>query len=196
MGAIPIGASMESPKKTETDPVEKRAEFILKRLGLSWEELEGKRVLDIGAGPADLALAAAKRNVEVVSIDAKMPENIPGGLEYVAGDAKDLPFQDESFDVVMAHAAPPAILADKNEVKKILGEVGRVLRPGGEFRFGPVSNANLFEDEELFTAEEEETFSTEQRVERVRQRSLDFYRSLNMGLDLVSQDGDFLVFKK
>ena len=59
------------------------------------------------------------------------------GLEFVQGDAQNLPFPDNSFDVVInveaSHCYP--------DFPRFLAEVGRVLRPGGyflyaDFRFG------------------------------------------------------------
>ena len=47
----------------------KRADFILKRLGLTWEELEGKNVLDVGAGSAEFGQVAQARGISVFSFD-------------------------------------------------------------------------------------------------------------------------------
>ncbi len=53
------------------------------------------------------------------------------GLDFVHGNAEELPFQDESFDTVInveaSHNYPT--------FTKFLDEVARVLRPGGEFLF-------------------------------------------------------------
>jgi ubiquinone/menaquinone biosynthesis C-methylase UbiE len=56
--------------------------------------------------------------------------NLPG-LDFVHGDAENLPFADESFDAVInveaSHAYPHFPL--------FLAEVARVLRPGGHFLY-------------------------------------------------------------
>ena len=53
------------------------------------------------------------------------------GLDFVTGDAQNLPFPDGSFDVVLnveaSHGYP--------DFEKFLREVVRVLRPGGHFRY-------------------------------------------------------------
>jgi len=53
------------------------------------------------------------------------------GLDFVQGDAQDLPFADETFDAVInveaSHQYP--------DFARFLGEVARVLRPGGHFLY-------------------------------------------------------------
>jgi SAM-dependent methyltransferase len=53
------------------------------------------------------------------------------GLDFVHGDAENLPFGDESFDAVInveaSHAYP--------QLSRFLAEVARVLRPGGDFLY-------------------------------------------------------------
>ena len=46
-----------------------RAEFILERLGLTWENLRGKLVLEIGAGSAEVSEVARKKGLSVVPLD-------------------------------------------------------------------------------------------------------------------------------
>lgn len=184
-------------KNENVDSVEKRAEFILGRLGLKWEDLQGKEILDIGAGSAEIAQAAAKKGIKVFSLDINRPEDYVRDAEYIIADAHHLPLVRESFDLVMAHAAPPALISGgKEEAKKVFYEAVRVLKPGGEFRWGPATDAGLFEEGELFSPQEEKTFSTDQRVTRVRQKSLDFYKSLNEHIWLIRENDDFLVFTK
>ena len=56
--------------------------------------------------------------------------NLPG-LDFVRGDAEDLPFADQSFDAVInvesSHCYP--------RFPRFLAEVARVLRPGGHFLY-------------------------------------------------------------
>ena len=46
----------------------------------------------------------------------------------------------------------------KEVIESVLNEVNRVLKKGGEFRFGKALLATVVEDGELFTKEETETF--------------------------------------
>src|SRR5918998_2732612 len=69
----------------------------------------GMRVLDVAAGTGNAAIEAAERGASVVASDLT-PELLDAGrrraeaagveLEWVEADAENLPFGDESFDVV------------------------------------------------------------------------------------------------
>src|SRR4051795_9411798 len=71
----------------------------------------GMRVLDVAAGTGNASLPAAQAGAEVTASDLT-PELLDAGragaraeglrLEWVAGDAEELPFDDSSFDVVMS----------------------------------------------------------------------------------------------
>jgi ubiquinone/menaquinone biosynthesis C-methylase UbiE len=110
---------------------------ILARAGVG----PGDRVLDVGTGPGYLALAASRLigpEGAAVGIDAS-PEMIDRArmraaregarAEYQVASAESLPFEEGSFDVAVSrlvlHHLP-------GELKlRALGEVRRVLRPGG-----------------------------------------------------------------
>ena len=71
----------------------------------------GMRVLDIAAGTGNAAIPAAQRGANVTASDLT-PELLEAGrrradeagvaLDWVEADAEQLPFDDESFDVVMS----------------------------------------------------------------------------------------------
>jgi SAM-dependent methyltransferase len=64
--------------------------------------------------------------------------------EYVLADAADLPFDDGSFDLVIAFNS----LMDVDDMPGAVGEAGRVLRPGGRFCIcitHPMRDAGRFE---------------------------------------------------
>ena len=71
----------------------------------------GMRVLDVAAGTGNASLPAAQKGAEVTASDLT-PEILAAGrqraeaeglkLEWVEADAENLPFDDESFDVVMS----------------------------------------------------------------------------------------------
>ena len=92
-----------------------------------------ERVLDVGTGAGELALALAPHVREVVGIDivpellAEGRKRAPGNVEFVEGDALEHPFPPASFDVVstartLHHVGRPEL---------VLAEMNRVLRPGG-----------------------------------------------------------------
>lgn len=97
---------------------------------------EGMRVLDVGTGTGNAAIPAAQRGASVVASDLT-PELFAAGrqraqaagveLEWVEADAEHLPFDDESFDVVMSSIG--AMFAPRHQV--VADELVRVCRPGG-----------------------------------------------------------------
>ena len=71
----------------------------------------GMKVLDVAAGTGNASIPAAKAGAEVTASDLT-PELFDAGrkrakaegveLEWVEADAENLPFEDESYDVVMS----------------------------------------------------------------------------------------------
>jgi len=93
-----------------------------------------RQVLEIGCGTGAFAerLAAQSPGVAVVATDqsARFVELAADrGLEARVADATDLPFDDDSFDLVAAMW----MLYHVPDLDRALAEVRRVLRPGGRF---------------------------------------------------------------
>jgi SAM-dependent methyltransferase len=96
----------------------------------------GMKVLDIAAGTGNASLPAAEAGAEVTASDLT-PELLEAGraradaagvqLEWVEADAENLPFDDESFDVVMSSIG--AMFAPHHQ--DVADEMIRVCRPGG-----------------------------------------------------------------
>lgn len=96
----------------------------------------GMTVLDVAAGTGNASIPAAKAGAEVTGSDLT-PELFDAGrrraeaegvtLEWVEADAENLPFEDESFDVVMSSIG--AMFAPHHE--DVANEMVRVCRPGG-----------------------------------------------------------------
>jgi ubiquinone/menaquinone biosynthesis C-methylase UbiE len=97
----------------------------------------GERVLDVACGSGNAAIAAARRTWEpVVGLDY-VPELLERGreraaaerfeIEFVEGDAQELPFEEGSFDVVLSTFG--AMFAP--DQKRTADELLRVTRPGG-----------------------------------------------------------------
>jgi SAM-dependent methyltransferase len=96
----------------------------------------GIDVLDVACGPGNAAIRAAQRGAAVTGVDL-VPDFIEeakrnaaeAGVEvdWMVGDAEELPCPDESFDRVLS--AIGIQFAPRHEV--VAGELCRVLRPGG-----------------------------------------------------------------
>ena len=94
------------------------------------------RVLDVAAGTGNASIPAAERGATVTASDLT-PELFDAGrrraevagveLEWVEGDAENLPFDDESFDVVMSSIG--AMFAPRHQ--DVADQLVRVCRPGG-----------------------------------------------------------------
>jgi SAM-dependent methyltransferase len=96
----------------------------------------GMSVLDVAAGTGNASLVAAERGAKVTASDLT-PELLDAGreraeaegleLDWVEADAENLPFEDESFDVVMSSIG--AMFAPHHQ--DVADELVRVCRPGG-----------------------------------------------------------------
>lgn len=99
---------------------------------------DGARVLDIGCGTGaqSRTLAGWPGVAEVVGVDQLEPllergRELAADLDNVSfrqSDARDLPFEDASFDVVVLHT----LLTHVPGPEGVLAQVHRVLRPGGQ----------------------------------------------------------------
>ncbi len=92
----------------------------------------GDRVLDIAAGTGTSSAAIARAGARVTALDFS-PGMVAVGrdkhpdIEFVAGDAMALPFDDASFDAVTISFG----LRNIKDPHKALAEMRRVLVPGG-----------------------------------------------------------------
>ena len=95
----------------------------------------GDRVLDVACGTGIVARHAIRRvgrEGSVVGLDLTEPmlrvaERIEPAVEWVLGDATELPFPDESFDVVVSQAG---LMFFPDRIQAV-SEMGRVLVSGG-----------------------------------------------------------------
>lgn len=101
----------------------------------------GEKVLDVGCGTGVVAITAARRGASVSGLDltpellehARANEKIAGcgAIEWTEGDAEQLPYPDESFDVVLSQFGH--MFAPRPEMA--LSEMRRVLKRGGRIAF-------------------------------------------------------------
>jgi SAM-dependent methyltransferase len=109
------------------------------------------RVMDLGCGAGDSvdhfrALAPAVRWVGVdLERSPEVDERVRNDAEFVTFDGVELPFADESFDLVYCKQ----VLEHVRHVDLLLGEVARVLAPDGWFA-GSTSQLEAFHSRSMF----------------------------------------------
>jgi SAM-dependent methyltransferase len=113
----------------------------------------GQEVLDVATGTGNIALRAAAAGAQVVGLDLtpelfdtarRRAEDHGVAVDWVEGDAEDLPFEDERFDRVLS--AFGVQFAPRHEI--VAQELARVCRPGG--RIGLVNWTPTGQVGELF----------------------------------------------
>ena len=106
-------------------------------------DLRNKDVLEVGSGRGGGASFVMRylgpRSVTGVDFSGKAVtfcrrQYTAGGLSFHRGDAERLPFADDSFGAVLNVESSHCY----NSVERFLGEVRRVLRPGGYFLFADI----------------------------------------------------------
>jgi ubiquinone/menaquinone biosynthesis C-methylase UbiE len=112
-------------------------------------DISGKKVLEVscGHGGGSSYLTRTLKPASYTGLDfnangiefCRKRHNLPG-LDFVHGDAENLPFPDESFEAVVnveaSHIYP--------HFERFLSEVTRVLRPGGHFLYADFRNRDGF----------------------------------------------------
>jgi SAM-dependent methyltransferase len=159
---------------TETEGDDAK-EILWRALG----EWQPRRVLEVGGGKGALAERMQKElGAEVTFIDVS-----PGMVELAAargvdarvGDAQELPFEDGSFDTVVA----AWMLYHVADVDRALAEMARVLTPGGALITVTNSNRHIEELRELLAYERpgfDMTFSCENGDQLLRRHFADVAR--------------------
>lgn len=111
---------------------------------MDWQDA---RVLDLGCAGGFMAEGLARRGAKVTGIDpagqaiaAAIAHANAGGLKisYDVGSGEALPYATATFDAVVC----VDVLEHVADLRRVLAEVSRVLRPGGMFLFDTI-NRNL-----------------------------------------------------
>jgi malonyl-CoA O-methyltransferase len=94
-----------------------------------WPLIAGRQVLDLACGSGRYShVLAQQQAAEVVSLDFCLPMLMQVvGTTRVCGSMMQLPFADESFDVVISGLA----IGHATDVEAWMAQAARVLRPGG-----------------------------------------------------------------
>lgn len=110
----------------------------------------GRATLDLGCGEGRVSRDLTGRGHRVTGIDASATlleaarQAHPDG-RYLLADASDLPFPDQSFDLVVAYN----VLMDVDDLPGTIAEIGRVLEPGGRLCLAithPITNTGSRRD--------------------------------------------------
>jgi ubiquinone/menaquinone biosynthesis C-methylase UbiE len=103
---------------------------VLEPLREALRDAPGRRLLDVGGGTGNYALALQADGWEPVVCDRSagmLARAAAKGLETVEADAQALPFPDASFDALIC----VSMLHHVDDRSRALAEQRRVLRPGG-----------------------------------------------------------------
>jgi SAM-dependent methyltransferase len=111
--------------------------------------IAGKRVLDVGCGDGFFSIAIAKAGAVVTGVDtdeemlsaaraSAVRESVP--ITFVMADARSLPFQDATFDLVVA----VSLLCLMRDREAALAEMTRALKPGGRIVIGELGAWSLW----------------------------------------------------
>ncbi|HEX7110375.1 MAG TPA: bifunctional 2-polyprenyl-6-hydroxyphenol methylase/3-demethylubiquinol 3-O-methyltransferase UbiG [Aestuariivirga sp.] len=109
---------------------------------------QGKNVLDLGCGGGFMSEALARRGATVTGIDPAekaiaiaqrhaTQQNL--SIRYLVGSGEKLPVTDASLDYVIC----VDVLEHVFDLGQVIGEVRRVLRPGGTFLFDTINRTWL-----------------------------------------------------
>ena len=95
---------------------------------------KGKKVLDVGCGTGRLFPEFQKMNFDITGIDVSqkmidIAKNRCHKAKLLVGDVENLPFKDDSFDVVVASF----VVVHLKYLEKAFSEIYRVLKNGGVF---------------------------------------------------------------
>jgi arsenite methyltransferase len=121
-----------------------------------------ERVLDVGCGHGLMLIAAAKRltSGRATGIDLWQKEDQAGNsreatmhnahsegvaerVELRDGDARELPFEDDSFDLILSSWALHNIY-EKEGRERAVREIARVLKPGGQVKLVDISHTDEY----------------------------------------------------
>ena len=102
---------------------------------------QNTRLIDVGGGTGDIALKLVEKgnsNIVVTDINTEMlkvgqnraiDQGIINGIEWLGGDAEQLPFKSSSFDIYITAFC----MRNVTQLEQALQEAYRILKPGGRF---------------------------------------------------------------
>jgi SAM-dependent methyltransferase len=157
-------------------------------------EWSPRRVLEVGGGPGELSERMQNElgaEVSYLDIAPRMVELArERGVDAQLGDVQSLPFEDGVFDTVVA----AWMLYHVPDIDRGLGEIARVLRPGGALVAVTTSVLHLSEFRELVAYPDGhyETFNRENGEEFMRRHFAQIER-LDLEVEVTVRDRQRLV---
>lgn len=109
----------------------------------------GKRVLDVGCGDEELSVRLAQPGAEVTGVDADLrmlaaarsrAAQAGQAIEFIEGDVRQLPFSDQTFDIVVA----VTVLCFVSDPERAISEITRVLKTDGRLIIGELGRYSLW----------------------------------------------------
>lgn len=166
-------------------------------LANKWSESGFKKVLDLGSGLGRHSVFFAKQGFEVSAIDISDygvnylkewadKENLD--IDVRVGDMVSLPYEDNSFDCVFVYHAISH--TDSEGIKKIISEIERVLKKGGEIYTSMCSKESWDYKESGFPKIDQNTVINEE--DGPEKGVAHFYADLD---DILSLFGNFNIEK-
>lgn len=164
-----------TPDRMSGMEIDRNLEKYLSTFHYKIDELKGKKILDVGSGAAVFATEANKNGLSVVSMDAAYNHEI--GLNWlektessnktfgekakevitrrklhpsnpVCAEAENLPFGNESFDVIFNLCAAYHYCTSAEDLRKIFSEQLRVLKSDGEISIYPLIEFQRYMNED------------------------------------------------
>lgn len=134
-----------------------RGQWLIETLK-RFKQLKGKRVLDVGSGCGGISIAFVKNGLETVNFDTARKYTIVSQrwaeengvkLNQMLASGEEMPFKDESFDVIICSD----VIEHLERPEKLVKEISRILQKGGMLYLtcpNKMSPRHIWEDSHYF----------------------------------------------
>ena len=156
--SLPMPAPCDAPRdawerQPRLEDLTRHDIYTLRRRFLErwWPDVRGLAVLEVGSGPAHDSISFAQRGARVTAFDCsttglelarKIYAEIGLDLDTRPGDARQLPFDDDSFDLAFNGGVLEHFPDD--QLERVIDEMVRVVRPGGRVLAFCPNRLNVF----------------------------------------------------
>ena len=118
----------------DIDEAERHTDFVEKMLLDDAQAPRPRAVLDLACGAGRHTISLRERGYRTLGLDLSLTLlTQPPPFPRVAGDIRELPFADASFDWVLNFFTSFGYFDNERENFRVLEEIARVLAPGGRF---------------------------------------------------------------